>query len=688
MKERLLNFRLVFYPFLALFFGITMARKFYAGNLEVILLVLALFVGITILLLSKKLYKILLILLVFFFAGNGMYFIGSTTFNVKSWTQPVSVVGRISDDIENRGYSLSVVLDDVKINGESSHNIRLEIENYGEINVGDIVAFEGKLTKSKMFNLESFNSADYRAGVRYCASVDFDDLVAGEGFLKFDEKVRLAVKESLYKNMSEKNAGISFAVLFGDKSDVDEGTQNAYKTSGIIHVLTVSGLHVGFLTSLLYFVLKLCKANKYVRLIITTIFIIFYAYLCGFTPSVLRAGIMAVVLMLSKIFERRYDSLNSLGVAGFIICLFSPLSALDIGFQMSFFCVAGIIILAPTITKFLSKFIPNKIASLIALSISAQIGIIPFTANFFATLNILSVFANLLVVPIFSIIYPILFLIGFLSKFLNFMGIFLKIVDFVLVAVGGIANFFGSANLNFAISPFKTSIATIYFIMVMTVGKFILRKGLVKFFAFSVLTVILAVTFGFFLIPNKIQNQIVFLGDKNYSSVIVETKGQKVAIGQSSTLLRYLDKTQTKDLKYFVALDYLSDYYFDAISEHGVKIFIGDQNNDKNKNFEIFEENKSYIVGKFGIEYIKKENTQGVLVSFGDNKIFVASSEEKDYNILENMNLNFVFSSTGEEKTANFIDVTSECGGDYCLEEVGNMKFIFNGKDWSKRGID
>lgn len=693
MKEKLINFRYVFYPFLAFFFGIVMARKLFAGNLEIILLVLGLFAIITTFLLIKKLYKPLAVLIAFFFLGNGFYFLGENSFNRKEYMSKVSVVGRITDDIIDYDYSKVIVLDEVKIDGEKQSNLRLTIKNASSITIGDFVAFEGNVEKSKPFTLNSFNSTDLRDNVGYYAEARFQDIVFTGGYTKVDEKIRMAVKDSLYSSMSDKNAAISYAVLFGDKSGIDDLTEVAYQNSGIIHVLTVSGLHVGFLISLVYFLLKLCKLNKYVRFAVTTIFIFLYAFLCGFSPSVLRAGIMAIVLMLSKLFMRRYDSLNSLGTAGFAICMFSPLTALDVGFQMSFFCVCGIIMLAPMITKFLAKIIPYKIASLIALSLSAQIGILPFTASFGATINILSVFANLFVVPAFSIIYPFLFVVSFLSTFLPFLCGLLKVADYAFVAVNAIANFFGSTNLSIKLSPFKTSIIALYFITIMSIGKFVLRKPLIKFAMFCALALIMTVTFGLFLIPSKSQNAVYYLGNKSGASVVLENdSGERLVVGNSFMLSRYLSAYNIQKIDGFVATSYLGSEDLENLAQKGVRSFIGDKQNKNSPYFEIVEENKIVSFGDYQICFVSDNETSlGVNISFANYNIFLATTEKVDYNdsIIKNISPNIVFAKNIEQNNdfAVATQYKSEFS-DFSLMKEGNMKLVYKHNRWIQRGID
>ena len=390
---------------------------------------------------------------------------------------------------------------------------------------------------------------------------------------------------------------------------------------------------------------------------------------------------------------RKYDSLNSLGIAGFAICLFSPLTALDIGFQMSFFCVCGILILAKPLTRLLSKFIPYKIASLIALSLSAQIGILPLAASFGAVVNILSVFANLLIVPAFSFIYPFLFIVAMLSTFLPFMGYLLKIVDYLLVAVSAVAIFFGNSGLSFTTSPFKTSIISMYFITLMGIGKYVMRKSLVKFAVFSVMAFVMTLTFGLFLIPAKKENSVVIVGNNYSASVILENdSGERVVIGESYMLSRYQTAYDVKSIDYFVATEYLSNQSFENLAECGVKTFISDSKNNQNEEIMILDSDKDYSFGEYKVRFVESNGERiGVFLAFADYKIFVASKEEIDYNsvVMKEISPNFVFAN-GEKTDNDFLLVTNNysSSADYTIFSDGNMKLKFNGQNWLKRGID
>ena len=169
---------------------------------------------------------------------------------------------------------------------------------------------------------------------------------------------------------------------------------------------------------------------------------------------------MAIMFMLSKLLYRKYDGLSCLGLAGFVLCLTRPLTGLDIGFQMSVFCVMAIFVLMPILTNLFKKVVPEKIASLLAVSISSQVGILPMLCLMGGKINLLSVFANLIIVPTFSLLYPVLFVISMLGTFLPFLGKLLIVLDFAFIAIFAIASFF-------ALSPLKINLKEMDFAKVL-----------------------------------------------------------------------------------------------------------------------------------------------------------------------------------------------------------------------------
>ena len=292
-----INFRPIVVIFLSFLFGIACARKLYSADVFFVVLVTVVLLSILVYSILKRKFVFLALAFIFFFIGNGSYFLSYNSFLGKEFSN-AQITGRVTDDITKEDGYYRLVIENVSADGEKVNNVTLYVWNpMEEIEVGDVVTYTGDLENVKLFTLNSFNTNALRSKVAYTSSVDGADLVLVSGGKTFDEKARAKIKEVLFENMSEYNAGVAFAVLTGDKTFVDETTEDAYRYSGIIHILTVSGLHVTFLIGLIAWVLKRCKVNRFVNFVLTFCLLLIYAYICGFAPSILRAMIMGLVLI-------------------------------------------------------------------------------------------------------------------------------------------------------------------------------------------------------------------------------------------------------------------------------------------------------------------------------------------------------------------------------------------------------
>ncbi len=702
-KLKAINFRLIFFGFLSLLFGIIVARELYSGGLEKIIITsVVLFVVIVIFCYARR-FKSLIMILCLFLVGNGLYFLAIKTFDdVKEYDGRVAIVGRVSDDIRNYDYSDRIVIDNVKINGESGRKIEVDVQSgYGRLKAGDVIAFEGEIENVKPFVLRNFNSRYHRNGVRYTCDVSFKNIIIIEqDKVKFDEMIRLKVKENLFKFMSERNAGLSYAVLFGGKNEIDGDVYKTFKNVGIIHLLTVSGLHVGFLVTIFYGLLKKCHVNRFVRTIITIIFICFYAYLCEFSPAVMRAGLMAMFFITSKSFHKCYDTLTSLGLSGFIILLIRPLYALDIGYLMSCFTVFSIVMLCPVFTKLFSKVIPHKIAELIALSISAQIGILPFLGYFGSQVHLLAFVINSIVVPIFAILYPFLFVVSMFGTFIPFINYLLVLADFVFDFIVAIAQFFEKSWLSFPIDAEYFGATIVLFVGLFMLSGYFMTEGFKKFLIFSLLSLALAFSIGIYKIPIKEKNNIVVLSSGSRQSLIVNNSaGESLVVGYDYALERYNRSYNVGGLDYFLSNStQFSEKVIDDYSKFGIKRFFGYGGMANQEKYHLLQYGQVVKIGGFEIEYIDYDNEIiGSRIKTDKFCIFVAIDGDLSYNIIKSEILpkvkpDVVFIGSGEieEKSHDFLLVTNDKNqyADFSSKKNGNFKLCYGGSSFTMRGID
>ena len=680
--KKFLNFRYPFYCFLALLFGAVVAKGLYAGVVETIIIVGVALLFVAIMSVCYRKFLPLLMIIVFFFVGNGTFFLGMTSFDNKEYEGEVAVVGRVTDTLftSEENYS-NVLLEDVSIDGEKAKNVRLFVYGNGDVEVGDILAFSSTVEAVKPFNLGVFNLTSYRNGIGYSSSANFSDIVITEGNMKIDEAFRSSVKEALLGNMNERNAYIAYAVLFGDQSGIDDEVDEVYRNSGIVHVLTVSGLHIAFIVGALMLLLKLFKGNKFLSLTIISIVLLFYCYLCGFTPSVVRATIMAIVLLLSRICNRPYDGLNSLAIAGFVIVCFSPLSTVDVGFLMSFFCVMFILLLAKPFTKLLSFVMPRKVASVMAVSISAQIGILPFTASFFSSFNFLSVFANLLVIPIFSIIFPALFVLAFLLSFMPFLGPVLVVFDYAFDLVFIIASFFSSTTLQVPLKPFSLSISTLIVIFFFTLSSFFVVKGIGRLLVCSSVAFMLVLSLIVPYLPTNNFTSVSFVESYSGQMIVLTSKnGGTLYYGDDYYYQTFSSQDRSYAVEYYLS-ESINLATADIWKDYGAEVLLSlDADSSDESQYSISE--TPLQVGAFRVSY--KEGA--FIVEFDGKKVLICEkiSTSSLFDLINEDSYDIIYLGDNSlSLEGSFLVV-----GDGQRYDSGKENFTFYGEELAFRGID
>lgn len=233
---------------------------------------------------------------------------------------------------------------------------------------------------------------------------------------------------------------IATTLILGYRADLSQETFNIYSKTGTIHVLSVSGMHVGLIYIIVNWVLFFIKGKRWLncsKVGITMVLIWFYTLLTGFSPSVLRSAIMLSVFILAKLLNRHSNSYNIISFAAFCLLVYEPFLIWDVGFQLSFLAVLGLIYLQPIIQQSWqpqNKWL-NKLWSAIAMSTAAQIATYPLSVYYFHQFPVYFLISNLF------IILP--------SALMMYMGIFILV--FRIEALGPIFEWliqFMNAGLN------------------------------------------------------------------------------------------------------------------------------------------------------------------------------------------------------------------------------------------------
>lgn len=290
--------------------------------------------------------------------------------------------------------------------------------NFDSLKYGD--AFIGKTDPSEITSAKNPGAFDYKKymadnGIGYQAFLSPEKVVEsnekhGNRFHSFIFSIREYLLAALKKNIPDSSAcGLAEALLTGYRNDVDPELMQAYVNSGVVHVIAISGLHLGLIYLMLSWISGILlrgKGRLYFQplLVITALWI--FTFVSGASASVVRSAVMFSLFAVGNMFSRRSNPLNTLAASAFLLLAFKPLWIFDIGFQLSYTAVAGILLLHKKICNAIPFTNPAAIRvwEAICLTVSAQVLTTPLLLLYFHRFPLLFLFTNLIAVPLSSII--------------------------------------------------------------------------------------------------------------------------------------------------------------------------------------------------------------------------------------------------------------------------------------------
>lgn len=255
----------------------------------------------------------------------------------------------------------------------------------------------------------------------------------GNPLIAYSLRLRQRLVAKFKGNMYNPEAiAVASTLILGYKADLSGEVLQAYSKTGTIHVLSVSGAHVAIVYVLLNLALGFLKRYKYGRLlqaVITITLIWYYSMLTGFSPAVCRAAVMISMVILGKTYSRYINTLNILAISAFVLLVYDPLFITDVGFQLSYLAVFGLVVFQPIVYKWFDfkNKIADKLWALCSVSIAAQVITFPLSAFYFHQFPVYFLVSNLfIIIPTAVIMYAgLIFLllpnIPYVSKALAFV---------------------------------------------------------------------------------------------------------------------------------------------------------------------------------------------------------------------------------------------------------------------------
>ena len=250
-----------------------------------------------------------------------------------------------------------------------------------------------------------------------------DDISPWEQWMRRAAEIRTHYLERMRAVMPRTDAAAIFAMLFGGYEGIDPALLEAYTTTGIVHILSVSGSHISLIAAVIAWIAVILRLPRWFGAAVVISAIFFYVLLAGMVPPAVRSGMMGGAAFLGLVLGRERDAKYLLLLTGLFMLMVSPLLLFHISFQLSFLATAGLLFLAPVLAAKMHR-LPRLVSMAFSITIAAQLMVLPVLAWYFNQVSISALLANLVVVPIVELII--------------IMGLFAGIVTYLLPLFGGI----------------------------------------------------------------------------------------------------------------------------------------------------------------------------------------------------------------------------------------------------------
>ena len=434
-------------------------------------------------------------------------------------------------------------------------NIRHSSQNTN-IPIGSHLAVDGLLYHNKApFNPNQFDYSGYLEnqqiyGQIYTSSSELKVITTENTIWSKFSNFRTNIIDNLKKsNFNETELAVMIALLLGQQQDIDPETLQEYQLAGAVHILSVSGLHVGFIMLFINFLLKPIpntSRNTYIKLLIIVLALWSYGILAGLAPSVVRSVTMFSFVAVGQHLRRSVNVYHSLLVSVLLILLWKPSFLFDVGFQLSYLALFFILWLQPLIADFWQP--KNKITryiwDILTVSLAAQLGTLPLSIYYFHQFPGLFFVTNVLVLPLLGIIM----VVGLVAVIIGCFGTVPKFVIVPLTmmiaiqnkCIGWVASWDALVfkNIGFTAAMLWTS-----YLVIIALGLW-LQKPIYKKVVLAMVSVLLL---QIVCLHNKWQStntQEMIVYHQKKSTMITERKNNKVILFGNDSIQNTIAKNQ------------------------------------------------------------------------------------------------------------------------------------------------
>lgn len=236
-------------------------------------------------------------------------------------------------------------------------------------------------------------------------SLRMEQTWGGSAFISAGLAVRKRIVDVIQRSLPKQQAALLDGILIGYTGGMSEEVRDVFSDAGISHVTAVSGANVAFVALPFIVLFKRLKFRPNLSNLLVILILVFFVFITGFEPSVLRAVVMAVIILIGGILKREADIHTTIAFSAILLLIGNPYMLFSIGFQLSYAATLSLVLLYKNIRTWVTcRWIPGFAGDVLAATLAAQIGVLPITVFYFNKVSIVSILCNLLVVPLMEVI--------------------------------------------------------------------------------------------------------------------------------------------------------------------------------------------------------------------------------------------------------------------------------------------
>lgn len=384
--------------------------------------------------------------------------------------QTMMVSGRIDGDPETDEGGTKIKLTDLKFGEEGvavSGNLYVSEYRNEDLARGDNVVLKGKLTEG----FGTYAGYMYKPSIEKIIKPDPGDWVLG---------IRNWFAERVARLVPEPQVKLGLSYLLGMKAGLPDDLDENLRTVGLVHIVVASGAHLSILIEIARKIFG--KLSRFAGLLFSVIFVVFFMAMVGWTPSIMRAGVMTILTLFAWYVGRKFAPWRIILIVAAGTLLVNPMFIINLGWLLSFASFAGIMILGPRLTKFFyGEKKPGFVAEVVITTLAATLMTLPIILYYYGMVSLISVVANLLILPTLPYAMGLVFLTGVVAgvplveTVAGFMAT--KLLDFHIMVV----EFFGGMkSFLIEIEPYQKWVFGIYLVIFAPLVIGLIRRKMVK----------------------------------------------------------------------------------------------------------------------------------------------------------------------------------------------------------------